>query len=75
MSAALVTGGRTARYSVEQHLAFAYHDSGMLTALMEGALDAPDRIPAGAAHAGDQGPSRQNAVTSTTPRESPPCES
>lgn len=47
MSANNVTGGRAARLCVCDGLAFAYQDSGMLGALMDGNLDAPTSIPAG----------------------------
>ena len=47
----LVTGGRAARLMVYDHLAYAYQDSGLLGALMDGTLDAPEHMPAGAARA------------------------
>jgi hypothetical protein len=47
------TGGRAARLQVYGHLADSYQDSGLLGALMEGSLDAPEQLPAGAARADD----------------------
>lgn len=49
----LATGGRTTRLQVYSHLADTYQDSGLLGALMDGSLDAPERMPAGAARADD----------------------
>ena len=41
-----VTGGRSARSGGYNHLAWTYQDSGILGALMCGALNALERLPA-----------------------------
>lgn len=49
----LATGGRAARLQVSAQLHAAYQDAGFEPALIEGSLDAPERMPAGAARADD----------------------
>lgn len=69
MSITLATGGRAAKTSVYDHLAWIYQDSGLLGALMCGVLDAPELVPAGATQAGDIIPRGQRAVQMATNRE------
>ena len=69
MSITIATGGRAAKSSVYDNLAWIYQDSGLLGSLMCGVLDAPELMPAGATRADDLVPRRQRAVLVTAPRE------
>lgn len=65
----IVTGGRAAKNSVYDNLAWIYQDSGLLGSLMCGALDAPELMPAGATRADDSWWRRQRPELMTSPRE------
>ena len=65
----IVTGGRAAKNSVYDRLAWVYQDSGLLGSLMCGVLDAPEQIPAGATLAGEAVPRGQRAIAMTAGRD------
>lgn len=65
----ITTGGRRAKSSVYDNLAWIYQDSGLLGSLMCGVLDAPEVMPAGATRADSSWPHRQRPQLVTAPRE------
>jgi hypothetical protein len=57
----IITGASASRQAVAALFAFAYQDSGYEKALMDGVLDAPERMPAGS-HFSKECTARRNAV-------------
>jgi hypothetical protein len=57
----IITGASASRQAVADLFAFAYQDSGYEKELMDGVLDAPAQMPAGAHH-WEERTARRNAV-------------
>ncbi len=57
----IITGASASRQAVAALFAFAYQDSGYEKELMDGVLDAPEQMPAGA-HRAEPRTARRNAA-------------